>query len=38
LAVVEQAIQAFSRHFITMTMQDLMRREQAIIYDFDLTG
>jgi len=35
---VEQAIQAFSRPFITMTVQDLLRRGQAIVYDFDLTG
>jgi hypothetical protein len=38
VVAVEQAIQAFSHPFITLTIQDLLRRDQAIIYDFDLTG
>jgi hypothetical protein len=38
VAAVEQAIQAFSRPFIMTALQDLLRREAAIVYDFDLTG
>lgn len=35
---VEQAIEAFSRPFVSTTVQDLLRRGEPIIYDFDLTG
>jgi hypothetical protein len=38
LAAVEAAITAFSRPFIETTVHELLRRGQALIYDFDLTG
>jgi len=38
VTAVEQAIQAFSQPFIRTTIQGLLRRGEAIIYDFDLTG
>lgn len=38
VASVEQAINEFSRPFIRTAVQDLLRRGEAIVYDFDLTG
>jgi hypothetical protein len=38
VTAVEQAIQACSQPFIRTTIQGLLRRGEAIIYDFDLTG
>lgn len=38
VAAVEQAIEAFSRPFLATTIQDLLRRGEPIIFDFDLTG
>ena len=38
VAAVEQALEAFSQPFLTTTVQDLLRRGEPIIYDFDLTG
>jgi hypothetical protein len=38
VTAVEQAIEAFSRPFIDMAVQDLLRRGEPIVYDFDLTG
>ena len=38
VAAVERAIQAFSQPFLTTTVQDLLRRGEPIVYDFDLTG
>jgi hypothetical protein len=38
VAAVEQAIEAFSRPFVSATVQDLLRRGEPIIFDFDLTG
>ena len=38
VAAVEQAINEFSHPFIATTVQDLLRRGEDIIYDFDLTG
>jgi hypothetical protein len=35
---VEKLIEAFSRPFLTTMVQDLLRRGQPIIFDFDLTG
>jgi hypothetical protein len=38
VTAVEQAIEAFSQPFVSTTVQDLLRRGEPIIYDFDLTG
>jgi hypothetical protein len=38
VTAVEQAIEAFSRPFVSRTVQDLLRRGEPIILDFDLTG
>jgi len=38
VAGVEAAVTAFSRPFIETTVQDLLRRGQRLVYDFDLTG
>lgn len=38
VAAVEKIIEAFSRPFLTTMVQDLLRRGQPIIFDFDLTG
>lgn len=38
VAAVEAAITAFSHPFIEMTAQELLRRGQPLVYDFDLTG
>lgn len=38
VTAVEQAINEFSHPFIAATVQDLLRRGEAIVYDFDLTG
>ena len=38
VAAVEQAIEAFNQPFIATTVQDLLRRGEPIIFDFDLTG
>lgn len=38
VTAVEQAITEFSRPFIATTVQALLRRGEAIVYDFDLTG
>jgi len=38
VTAVEQAIEAFSRPFLATTIQDLLRRGEPIIFDFDLTG
>lgn len=38
VTAVDQAIQAFSRPFVSTTVQDLLRRGEPIIFDFDLTG
>jgi hypothetical protein len=38
VAAVEQAIEAFSRPFLATMIQDLLRRGEPIIFDFDLTG
>lgn len=35
---VEKAIDKFSQPFIATTVQDLLRRGAAIVFDFDLTG
>ena len=35
---VEKAIDEFSQPFIATTVQDLLRRGAAIVFDFDLTG
>jgi hypothetical protein len=38
VTAVEQAIQAFSQPFLATTVQDLLRRGEALVYDLDLTG
>lgn len=38
VAAVEQAINEFGHPFIAATVQDMLRRGEDIIYDFDLTG
>jgi hypothetical protein len=38
VAAVEAAITAFSRPFIETSVQELLRRGQPLVYDFDLTG
>ena len=38
VTAVEQAINEFSQPFVAATVQDLLRRGEAIVYDFDLTG
>lgn len=38
VVAVEQAIRAFSRPFIDQAIQDVLRRGEVIVYDFDLTG
>lgn len=38
VVAVEQAINEFSHPFIATAVQDLLRRGEDIIYDFDLTG
>ena len=38
VVAVEQAINDFSRPFIASAVHDLLRRGEAIVYDFDLTG
>jgi hypothetical protein len=38
VAAVEAAITAFSRPFIDTTVHELLRRDQPLVYDFDLTG
>jgi hypothetical protein len=38
VAQVEAAINAFSRPFVDATVHDLVRRDQPLIFDFDLTG
>lgn len=38
VTAVEQVIEAFSRPFLATTVQDLLRRGEPIIFDFDLTG
>jgi hypothetical protein len=38
VTAVDQAIQAFSRPFVSTTVQDLLRRGEPIIFDLDLTG
>jgi hypothetical protein len=38
VTAVEQAIEAFSQPFLSKTVQDLLRRGEPILFDFDLTG
>lgn len=38
VAAVETAVTAFSQPFIETTVHELLRRGQALVYDFDLTG
>jgi len=38
VAAVEQAINEFSRPFVASVVHDLLRRGEALVYDFDLTG
>jgi hypothetical protein len=38
VSAVEAALTAFSRPFIETTVQELVRRGQRLVYDFDLTG
>lgn len=38
VTAVEEAITEFSRPFIAAAVQTLLRRGEAIVYDFDLTG